>query len=364
MAATKQNSRLVFLDTLRGFDMFWIIGGEEIIRILATLFPVLNPLGDQLHHAKWAGLHFYDLIFPLFMFISGVAIPYALTRKLESGTPKRDLIRKVIKRAAILIVLGVIYNKGLSFENVRFASVLGQIGVAYLIGSLIVLHTKGIKSQLIWFAGIIFGYAAVQLLVPVPGHGMGNLTAEGSVNSWIDQLVLPGRLHGQVYDPEGILCAISASAMTLLGAITGEFIRSNKHSGNRNASILFAAGAILLLVGFAVSPVYPIVKKIWTSSFNLAAGGISLMLAASFYWIIDIKGYDRFTLFFRVIGLNSITIYLMARIVDFESISLFLFDGIGKITGDFHQLIILIGVLLIEWGILYMMHQKKIFLKV
>lgn len=364
MSEKKDNKRLVFLDTLRGFDMFWIIGGEELIRALASVFPVLTPFGEQLIHAKWAGLHFYDLIFPLFMFISGVAIPYAITRKLESGVPKRELIQKVVKRAFILIVLGIIYNGGLSFENVRFASVLGQIGIAYLIAAIIVLNTKSLKTQLIWLFSIMFGYSALQLLFPTPGFGMGNLSAEGSINAWIDQLLLPGRMHRATYDPEGILCTLSASVMTLIGAITGGLIRSNKYSENKNIQIIVSAGALFLILGLLISPYYPIVKRIWTTPFNLAAGGISLLLTGLFYWIIDVKGFQKWTFFFRVIGLNSITIYLLNRMVNFEEISEFLFGGIAVFAGHLNHVTLIVGILLIEWILLYFLYQRKIFLKV
>jgi len=130
-------SRVKSLDALRGFDMFWIMGAEELVRHLAKLWPSITPFANQLTHAEWIGLNAYDLVFPLFMFISGVAIPIALSRKLEQGVSKQKVIRKVAIRVVTLLVLGIIYNGGLSFESVRFASVLGQIGIAYLIASLI-----------------------------------------------------------------------------------------------------------------------------------------------------------------------------------------------------------------------------------
>jgi len=362
--SSKNNSRLVFLDTLRGFDMLWIIGADLLIRNLAKVFPAMEPINQQLMHAKWQGLHMYDLIFPLFMFISGVAIPYSLIRKLESGVSKRELLLKVIKRAVILIVFGIIYNKGLSFENVRFASVLGQIGIAYLIAAIIVLNTSGIKRQLLWIGGILLFITALQHLVPVPGYGAGSLSPEGSVNGWIDRMLLPGRLYGKTFDPEGLLCCISASVLTLMGAVIGELIRSGKYSGQKNALIIFIAGATLLIIGLSLSPVYPIIKRIWTSTFNLAAGGISLMLAATFYYIIDVKKWWRSTLFLRVIGLNSITIYMLHRIVNFKVISIFFFEGLASLSGDFHAVVIFTGMLAIEWALLYFLYKKQIFLKV
>ncbi len=357
-------SRLKSLDALRGFDMFWIMGAEELVHHLAKLWPSITPLSNQLSHAEWTGLHAYDLIFPLFMFISGVAIPMALTRKLEQGASKQKVIRKVVIRVITLLVLGIIYNGGLSFESVRFASVLGQIGIAYMIASLIFVYSKGIKQQLFWMGGILAGYSALQFLFPVPGHGMGVLTAEGSINSWIDQAILPGRLYGHTYDPEGPLCCLSASFVTLSGVVAGGILRSKIYSGNKKALILVISGALFLLVAILLSPVYPIIKRIWTATFDLAAGGIALMLMGLFYWIIDVMKMQNWTLFFRVIGMNSITIYMMSRIVDFEHISDFLFRGIPHVTGLDEKAIIMTGVLVIEWLILYFFYRRKIFLKV
>ena len=362
---TTINKRLLSLDTLRGVDMFWIIGAEELVRHLAKIWPSFVPLSNQLSHADWIGLHAYDLVFPLFMFISGVAIPISLSRKLEQGASRQVIIRKVAIRVIILIILGIIYNGGLSFEKVRFASVLGQIGIAYMIASLIFLYTKNIKQQLYWMAGILVGYSALQLIVPVPGSAMGVLTAEGSINSWIDRMLIPGTLYrGGPYDPEGILSSISASFMTLTGVVTGGLFRSKNYSGNKKTLILIISGVVLLLAGILLSSFYPIIKRIWTSTFNMAAGGISLLLMALFYWIIDVRKIQRWTFFFRVIGLNSITIYLIHRIVDIESISEFLFSGVHLVTKINSQLVILVGIIVIEWVLLYFLYKRKIFLKV
>ena len=207
-----KTERLLSLDALRGFDMFWITGGGTIVSALATWSGAawLHALNGQFYHAEWVGFRFEDLIFPLFMFISGVAIPFALIAKREQGVPRSSLTKKVFKRAIILVVLGMFYNGVFrnGFEDPRFASVLGQIGLAYLFASLIVLYTKSFRQRLYWLAGILIGYSLIQLLVPVPGFGAGVLTPEGCINGYIDRLFLPGKLHGGLYDPEGC-CALS-----------------------------------------------------------------------------------------------------------------------------------------------------------
>jgi predicted acyltransferase len=344
--------------------MFWIVGAGAVVRTLSQEFPSLVPFAEQLSHSPWAGLRFYDLIFPLFMFIAGVAIPLSLGRKLELGTSNREILVKVLRRTLLLIVLGIVYNGGLSFEQVRFASVLGQIGIAYFIAAMIFLYARKVTSQVAWLVGILLGYSAIQFLVPVPGIGMGVLTPEGSVNSWIDQLLLPGRLHGGTYDPEGILCTLSASAITLTGTLAGRVLQRDVWSGNKKALILALSGVGFLLLGLSFSPVYPIVKRIWTTTFNLTTGGICLLLMALFYWAIDVKRWTGWTLFFRVIGLNAITIYLAHRIVDFETTSEFLFGGLATLTGIEPTVVIALGVVLIGWILLYFLYKKRIFLRV
>lgn len=173
----RSDKRLLSLDALRGFDMLWIIGGEELFRALGEIINRPWSLGwvEQLEHVPWAGFHAYDLIFPLFMFISGVAIPYAITGKLDQGVPRADIVRRVIKRALVLVLLGFVYNGILELHlaTQRYPSVLGQIGLAYLIAALIVVYTRRIRIRAIWFFGVLAGIAILQLAVPVPGVGAG-----------------------------------------------------------------------------------------------------------------------------------------------------------------------------------------------
>src|SRR5688500_11284661 len=154
--------RLYSLDALRGFDMFWIIGAEEIFHGLAkaTGSPFWNALSIQFTHPAWNGFHIYDLIFPLFLFIAGVSTPYSIGRELEKGKSRQQLMLRVIKRGLILVLLGIIYNNGLQLRpisDIRFSSVLGRIGIAYMLANIIYLHAKE-KTQIIWFAGLLIGY--------------------------------------------------------------------------------------------------------------------------------------------------------------------------------------------------------------
>lgn len=368
MELTKKKERLLSLDTLRGFDMFWIIGGDLFFRALAQTFnwPILQWWAKQMHHVSWQGFHAYDLIFPLFMFISGVAIPFAITSKLEKGVSKISIHKKVIKRALVLVVLGLIYNGALNlnFAHLRFASVLGQIGLAYLIAAIIVINTKTFRARMIWFWGIILTYAALQLFIPIPEFGTGNLTPKGAINGYIDQILLPGVMYGKTFDPEGIMCIISASAVTLLGALAGSVLRCKQIAPNKKTIYLLISGILLVSAATGLSNWYPVIKSIWTSTFNLLTGGLSLILLAIFYQIIDVWKIQRWTYFFRVIGFNSIAIYMAVRIINFKHTSNFLIQGIASLAGEYKSVILIIGMVGLEWLFLYFLYKRKVFLKV
>jgi len=366
----KHSERLQSLDALRGFDMLWIIGGGSLIVALAeaTKWGWLQVIAAQMEHVPWAGFHFEDLIFPLFMFISGVAIPYAITAKVEQGVKRKALFSRIFRRAIILVLLGILYNGLLKngFSNLRIASVLGQIGLGYLVAASIVLYTKSFQTRLAWLIGILSGIAIMQLAVPVPGYGAGLLTPDGGINAWLDRMFLPGRLYGETFDPEGLLCIVSAISVTLMGALAGSILRDGEPASKRKAAILAIAGAALVIVALILSPFYPIIKAAWTVPFNLLAAGISSLLLSLFYFTIDVKNWTRGIagykiLFFKVIGMNSITIYLAVDIIGFHDISKFF---TGFLVAPFGEWVVILGSIVIEWLFLYYLYTKKIFLRI
>lgn len=366
---TKTKERLLSLDTLRGFDMAMLLGGGWILVTMAeaTGWKWLEVLAIQQEHVDWVGFRFYDLIFPLFMFVSGVAIPYAINSKLEKGVAKSLLLKKIFIRLLALIALGLLYNGVLEwgFTDMRAASVLAQIGFGYFFAALISIYSKSIKGSIFWLLGILAGVAVLQLFVPVPGYGAGNFEPAGTINAWLDQKLLPGKLYGKVFDPEGILCIVSAISITLLGNLAGYLIRSASMNPSKKALYIALAGLGLVVLALALSPVYPIIKKMWTVPYVLLAGGISALLLSLFYYVIDVKGSKSWTLFFRVFGMNSITIYMITRIVSFGEISRFFLNWFSiHISETWGAVIIAMGVLTLEWALLYFLYKKKIFLKV
>jgi predicted acyltransferase len=364
---TVPRERLLSLDALRGFDMFWITGGGTLVAVLANYTGAgwLKVLAEQMEHVPWVGFHFEDLIFPLFMFISGIAIPFALVSKLEKHVPKNELAIKAVKRAIILVFLGLIYNGVFSngFENPRTASVLAQIGLAYMFAALIVIYTKSFKQSLYWLGGILVGIGILHLLVPVPGIGAGVLTPEGCINGYFDRMFLPGRLYGGTFDPEGLLCILSAVTVTLMGSVAGHFLRDKKSNDQQKIKTLSLIGVSSIALALLLSTFYPIIKACWTGSFNLLASGIGFLLIALFYWVIDVKGWKKWSFFFRVIGMNSIFIYLLYDLVDVGRTANYLF-GWTSLLGEFGQIVSIVGSIMMVWSLLYYMYKKEIFLRV
>jgi len=366
----KQTERLQSLDVLRGFDMLWITGGGSLVIALAkaTDWAWLKVLADQMEHVEWAGFHFEDLIFPLFMFISGVAIPYAITAKVEQGANKTSLFNKILRRGLTLVLLGIIFN-GVFRSHLaegRFASVLGQIGFGYLFAATIVLYSKSIKTRIVWLVGILSAIAVLQLLVPVPGYGAGLLDPVGGINAWLDRMLLPGQLYGKTFDPEGPLCIVSAISVTLIGALAGSILRDGEPASQRKAAKLAMAGVVLTSVALILSTFYPIIKAAWTVPFNLLTVGISFLLLSLFYFSIDVKNWTKGVfsypvLYFKVIGMNSITIYLAVGIINFDELSKLFTGWLALSVGDW---VIFLGAIVAEWLFLYYLYLKKIFLRV
>ncbi|MBN1790827.1 MAG: DUF5009 domain-containing protein [Bacteroidales bacterium] len=368
----KKQERLLSLDTLRGFDMLWIAGGEYLIVTLAALtgWPFLQWAAGQMNHVEWEGFRFYDMIFPLFLFIAGVSMPFSILKRQKRGESMRSIYLHLVKRLILLILLGLIYNGilRLDFEKQRYSSVLARIGIAWFLAAVIVLNTS-VRGQVVWFIGILLGYFAIMKLIPVPGFGAGVLTPEGNLAAFIDQKLLPGRLCCYTYgDNEGLLSHIPAICTALLGTFAGHLLISHdgRLTGLRKGLILLLAGIAALALGKLWSLSFPIIKNLWTSSFVLYAGGWSLILLALFYLVIDVWGFKKWTLPFVVIGLNSITIYMLnSGIINFEEMGGYFFGGLANQFSELAQPVILAaGAVICMWTFLYLLYRNKIFLKV
>jgi predicted acyltransferase len=363
--------RLQSLDALRGFDMFWIIGGESIFMGLATLtgWPVLQWWAAQLEHTPWNGFRFYDMIFPMFLFISGISFPFSMAKRIALNNSRKSIYLHIISRALVLVFLGILYNNSvnLHFSEIRYGSVLGRIGLAWMFAAIIFMNTK-LNARIIWFWAILIGYWL--LLVLLPAHDLGSsdiFSREGNFASYIDRLLMPGKLYLGNHDPEGLLSTLPAISTALLGMFTGEFIISKYLNDKplRKVIFLISAAIALMVIGKIWNIFFPINKNLWTSSFVCFVGGLSLLLFSIFYLIIDVWQYKKWTIFFVVIGMNPITIYMTEKIFSFNSANKFLFGGfITLMPESWAPLIDGFGYTAIGWIFLYILYKKNIFLKI
>jgi predicted acyltransferase len=367
--ASINTARLYSLDALRGFDMFWIMGAEEIFHELAKITgsPFMRVLSNEFTHPAWQGFHFYDLIFPLFLFMAGVATPYSLGKEIEKGKSRDQLLFRVIKRGLILVLLGVIYNNGLELRpvsEIRFGSVLGRIGLAYMFANIIYLFTKQ-RGQIIWFCSLLIGYWLLILFNAAPGFSRGDLTIEGNFISYLDRLVMPGKLYLGIHDPEGLFSTIPAIGTGLLGIYAGNLLKNSPLSMQRKAIQLLVMGIISLVLSQVWNLVFPINKNLWTSSFVLHVGGYSLILLSLFYYVIDIQGYKKWAFFFSVIGMNSILIYMSGDFINWHYTTEAIFKWLMQWVGEpYNAVIFVICLLLVKWVFLYVLYKKNVFLRV
>lgn len=362
--------RLYSLDALRGFDMFWIMGAEEIAHAMfkATDSPFWGVISTELTHPNWNGFHFYDLIFPLFLFMAGVATPYSVGRELDKGKSTQQVVFRVVKRAIILVLLGLIVNNGLQIKpiaEIRFGSVLGRIGLAYMFANIIFIFSKKISTLIVWFVSLVIGFWLVMKFNSAPGFPMGDLTEAGNFSSYIDRILMPGKLYRGIHDPEGLASTIPAIATGLLGIITGKFIKNKQFTGEQKTIRMALAGFIFLGISFIWNFDFPINKNLWSSSFVMHVGGYSLLLLALFYYIIDVLGYKKWAFFFKVIGMNSILIYMSVHFIAWEYTTDSIFHWLAQLVGEpYHAAVMAICYVGIEWFFLYFMYKQKIFLSV
>ena len=385
---TPKPARILSLDVLRGFDMFWIVGGEGIFHTLAraTGWPLFVALSTQLTHVKWEGFHFYDNIFPLFLFIMGATIPYSLMVKAEQGVARSALYKKVFTRFFILFLFGLIYNQAWvnDWVHPRVGSVLGQIAFGYLFASLIALNTPKLRSVLIWLGGFLGVNALVQFLFPVPGFGGGVFTPQGSVNYYLDKMFMPGTflyyitpegatygLHQTrppnafpMYGVEGFMDWFSVGIIALMGLTAGLILRNAKLSPQRKVGILVAIGVGCLLSALILKPWYPIIKLLQTDTFYLYAGGFCFLLLALFYLLIDLWKIQKWGFFFQVIGMNAITVYMGSQLIDVERTATVLVGGCAKYMGVYGPVLLSFVVVTLMWSAMYALYRKKIFLRI
>ena len=321
-AATK-SSRLISLDAFRG----------------ATIAAMMmaNNAGDWSHvypplsHSEWHGWTFTDTIFPFFVWIVGVAIPFSFLRRLQEGEPQSKIIGRIIRRSLLLIALGIFLGsvghlykgffapEGFSFwmhkwaAEVRIPGVLQRIGVCYLFTSLIVLRTN-IRGQIIATISVLAGYWLLMTFGSMPGFPAGDLTKDGNFAHYVDKSLLAPHLYRTTWDPEGIVSTLPAIATCLFGVLTGHLLRS-KLSATEKTVWMFVAGNGLMFAGQLLNLQMPINKPLWTSSYSMFMAGLAMNVFGVYYWVIDVKGWHKWSKPLAIYGMNAITVFVLAGIL-------------------------------------------------
>jgi predicted acyltransferase len=306
------------------------------------------------------------MIFPLFLFIAGVSFPYSLAKRRSAGESSMSIHLHAVRRGVILVILGILYNNMVRFdyENMSFRSVLGIIGLAWMFAAIIYMNTR-LSSRVIWFCLLLLGYWLALVLFPAKDLGSTDIfSPDGNLTGYIERLLMPGRY----YNSEQLFTLLPATGTALLGMFTGEFMMSGwlREKPMKKVLWLIVVSIVLMAVGKFWDIVFPINKHLWTSSYVCFAGGLSLLLFAVFYLIIDVLKYRKWAFFFIVIGLNPITIYMGGRIINFYNSVNFFFGGFAAMMPETWKTLIIngIGYAAIGWTFLYILYRKKIFLKI
>jgi predicted acyltransferase len=369
-----KKKRLLSIDALRGFDMFWILGAESLFAALfiVTGWPILAVFAEQMQHTAWHGFRAYDLIFPLFIFLSGVSLGIA-AKPLSNYDPKRakSIVLSGVKRLALLISFGVLYNHGwgagipASIDDIRYVSVLGRIGIAWFVAAMLVWYVSE-KIQWLVAGGILIGYWLVLHFVTLGGYGGGDFSPDGALNVWFDKNLLPGVTYQKLaIDPEGLLSNLTSIVNALAGVFIGRYMMKNISAPKKLLTGLSLIGIFVLILGYLWGMFFPINKTLWTSSFALVTIGYSILLLTLFYWLIDVLDFTKWAKVFAVIGTNSIIVYLGSSIIDWQYTSKSIFGGFINIApAGWQDLILFGGMVFLQWLVLYWLYRRNIFIKV
>lgn len=376
-ASNKGSGRLLSLDAVRGFDMSFIMGGDQLLFAIAALFGCAG-FEEAFDHVAWHGLHFMDCVFPTFLFIAGISFPFSAAKSREKGMSDGQIARKCFVRFLILWLLGLQHDAnflGFEFTHMRVWSVLGRIGFAWMMAAFLYLLFKTKARAII--AGVILVVVTLftrLVLAPDAPVGADPFSAEGNFGCWLDRTLTGGHLFRdawmwkkglQIFDPEGFAGMIPSIVTAMLGMFAGEIVRKAEWSMDRKAGVLSVFGLALLASGLVWSLVFPINKALWSPSFVLVVGGISALAFALFFWIVDVKGKVAWTFPFRVIGMNSILIYMLQAIVPMGKVNSKLFGGFASFMPEkCGEAFLAATYMVLCWSVLYLCYRKKLFLKV
>lgn len=423
-ASSASTKRLTSVDALRGFDMFWIIGAEALVAALDRMSRTgekgngfIGFLAYQLGHSPWEGFRFYDLIFPLFVFIAGVSLVFSVGKTIQQeGRPVA--LKRILRRGVLLYALGIFYYGGLSnvWAGMRMTGVLNRIALCYLFAGIIFCFCN-LRTMVAICVGLLLGYWALMSFFPMrdiqleqnaiqqialqrglpfeltsaytdktearveqlrlakpiyygaTNYVTGHFEKGRNLSDHFDFLYLPGFKLDTFFDPEGLLSNLPAIGTCLLGVFAGLLLSNTSLRGNQKVIYLFIGGLVMVTAGWIWNLQFPVIKKIWTSSFVLVAGGYSACLIGLFYWIVDVKGFQKWCQPFVWMGMNSITIYMTANILGgFGGLSRRFIGGDiralleSHVSGSGDLAMALVDLGLAFWFV-HFLYRRKIFLR-
>jgi predicted acyltransferase len=383
------------LDALRGFDMFWIVGGEEIVHALYKAWPCgpLHFLDGQMDHKAWQGVTFYDLIFPLFVFIVGTSLVFSIPRMIERNG-KAAALKRIFLRSLLLYLLGLFVYGGLAkgVDHIRWMGVLQRIALSYFFASLIFCAFR-LRGMIVVCVALLVGYWGLTSFIPIRDFNIEkhhlealNLKPESpealarylattnrvrgrfddglNLTQHLDFQYLPGFKWDGAYDPEGYLSTLPAVATCLLGIFAGLLLRNASVPDQKKVLFLLGGGVAAVGLGFLWGLQFPVIKKIWTSSYVLVTGGYACLFLAAFYQIVEIWGWRRWCVPFVWIGMNPITIYLAFNLVPFEEFAQRLIGGpVKQALGAWGELAIALLVVAMMFAFVRFLYKRQIFLR-
>ncbi len=346
--------------------MFWIVGAEGFVQALHKISPsgLVNFAALQLTHRDWEGIRFYDLIFPLFVFLVGVSLVFSLS-KIQEKEGKLATCRRIFTRSAWLYLFGIFYYGGLAqgVQDIRLLGVLQRIALCYLAAGLLYCFLK-IRGLVVTCACLLVGYWAMMSFVPVPEAGPGNFQEGKNLANYIDRKYLPLRKWDGDHDPEGLLSTIPAIGTCLLGVFAGCLLRSRNRSDQQKVNFLIAAGVGGILLGHLWGIQFPVIKKIWTSSYVLVSAGYSSLFLAVFHQVLEVWKFQKWAMPFVWIGLNPFTIYMADNMVDFPKLAARIVGGpVVAMFGVYGELLIAAMVMGFSFLIAHFLYRRKIFLR-
>lgn len=370
-----RKERLSSLDILRGLDLFLLLVAGPVIHTFLRInsSPVWDGVRHQVSHVSWEGFVLWDIIMPLFMFMSGATIPFSMARYREGEKPGKAFLLKLLKRFCLLFFLGWIVQGNLLHFDFKlfhpFANTLQAIAVGYVFAALAFVYLGKRGS---WIFGFICFAAYIVVFMVV---GKMNLDPQSNVAMLVDKAVLGCHRDGVIWNPDGtwawnegyqytwILSSLNFIVTVMLGCYAGTVLKDNSKAKFMRAILLALEGVSLIIFGMALGSWFPVIKKIWSSSMTLYSGGICSLALAAVYLVVDVWGKSKGLNWLKYFGMNSIAAYCIGEVINFSSVSKSLLFGLEKYTGDYYSLVITVANVTILFLIMRLMYKRGIFLK-